>query len=221
MGKGKGKKFRNMVDEPTKLSWFRTHFNIPDDVTLVLAEEGAVGEGSPETAPFPIQSIVEGGIRFPINPLFRQFLHHCNLNPMQVSMNLIRVVNGVVELNRRLSLKLGIWEILQVYSVNRHPTGTYFLRPRGDEVFVEGITDSDKHAGHFFQVGGNFEYPPEITVRDHPLPRYFGHPGHRFSIVFAMLILIIIIFSVDLMLTFLSYFSFCSEGIYSISPRFG
>ena len=79
---------------------FRLDYNIPHDVTLSLAKVDAKRMGTRNTVAFPIAAIVEGGVRFPLDPLVRRFLHQVQLTPMQVSVNLFRVVCGVSALNR-------------------------------------------------------------------------------------------------------------------------
>ena len=61
---------------------FCRDYNIPDDVTISLARVDAKLMGTRNTTAFPIASIVEGGVRFPLNPLVRRFLHQVQLTPM-------------------------------------------------------------------------------------------------------------------------------------------
>lgn len=64
-------KFRNLVDTPAGMDEFRRRYNIPNDVTLTLAAVDADRSCISTTMPFSIASIVEGGVRFPLNPLLR------------------------------------------------------------------------------------------------------------------------------------------------------
>ena len=80
-------KFRFLVDTPTALTVFREEYSIPADVHLVLAEEETTPWGRTKQCPFTVLSIIEGGLRFPLNPLITKFLRRTGLAPTQVSTN--------------------------------------------------------------------------------------------------------------------------------------
>ncbi|GMP40265.1 hypothetical protein CsSME_00010781 [Camellia sinensis var. sinensis] len=111
---------------------FRRDYNILNDVTLSLAKVDAKRMGTRSIVAFPIASIVEGGVRFPLNPLVRMSV-----------------------LNKRLGLNLDIWDILGCYTLSHNKDhNTYYLRVRSiDCHLVTGLPDSDKHNDDFLQVG--------------------------------------------------------------------
>ena len=85
-------KFRSLVNTPEAMAMFRLDYNILNNVTLSLAKVNAKRMGMRNTIAFPIAAIVEGGVQFPLDPLVRRFLHQVQLTPMQVSVNIFRVV---------------------------------------------------------------------------------------------------------------------------------
>ena len=52
------------------------------------------------TAFFPLMSILEGGVRFPIDPFLLNSLRYYGLNPDQLPPNFYRVVSCVSRLNQ-------------------------------------------------------------------------------------------------------------------------
>uniref|UniRef100_A0A2N9FNG4 Uncharacterized protein n=1 Tax=Fagus sylvatica TaxID=28930 RepID=A0A2N9FNG4_FAGSY len=81
---------------------FRRHYGVPDDVHLAYRfwEDALTGE--PGDLILPLVAVIEGGVRFPIDPLLADFLDFFRISPSQISPNIFRIVNGVAELNRWL-----------------------------------------------------------------------------------------------------------------------
>lgn len=152
-------KYRYMVDTPAALDAFREEYGIPADIHLELAAEKTTPWGRAEQCPFTVLSIVEGGLRFPLNPLITEFLRRTGLAPTQVSTNTYRIINGVHELNNRLGTQLGLAEILRQYTMGHTGDGlAYYLKIRpGKEKIVTGTPDKDLHDDDFFWVSGNYE----------------------------------------------------------------
>lgn len=82
---------------------FRRDYNVPDDVYLSPTELDTTPWGKPGFVPFTLLSIVETGLRFPVQPLLCEFLRQTRLCPTQLSTNSYRIINGIAELNRRLA----------------------------------------------------------------------------------------------------------------------
>ena len=125
---------------------------------LELGEEETTPWGR-EECPFTVLSVVEGGLRFPLNPLITEFLCRTGLAPTQVSTNTYRIINGVHELNNRLGISLGLAEVLRQYTMGHTGDGlAYYLKIRpGREKIVTGTPDKDLHDDDFFWVSGNYE----------------------------------------------------------------
>ena len=71
-----------LLEVPVALATFRRKFNIPDDVEVAYCHESEIalhrGHG---TAFFPLMAILEGGVRFPVDPLLINTLSYYGLCP--------------------------------------------------------------------------------------------------------------------------------------------
>ena len=71
-----------LLDTPAALANFRSKFSIPSDVDVAYCHESDMelhrGQG---TAFFPLMSILEGGVRFPVDPLLINTLTYHGLCP--------------------------------------------------------------------------------------------------------------------------------------------
>ena len=69
-----------LLESSAALATFRSKFNIPDDVDVAYCHESDIalhrGLG---TAFFPLMSILEGGVRFPVDPLLTDTLRYYGL----------------------------------------------------------------------------------------------------------------------------------------------
>ena len=81
---------------------FREVFNIPRDVDVTYCHEGDIAlhrcSGS-NTVFFPLMVILEGGVRFLVDPLLLSTLRFYGLCPDQLPPNFYRVVSCVSGLN--------------------------------------------------------------------------------------------------------------------------
>ena len=138
---------------------FRRDCHIPDDVHLTLAELDTTPWGNRGFVPFTLLSIVETGLRFPIQPLLCEFLRQTNLCPTQLSTNSYRIINGIAELNRQAGLNLGLAELFHQYSIGSNEDGwVYYLRiRRWREKIIKNTPDKDINDDDFFWVSRNFE----------------------------------------------------------------
>ena len=72
--------FAFLLDTPASLATFRQKFEIPNDVEVAYCRESEIalhrGHG---TAFFPLMAILEGGVRFPVDPLLVNTLRYYGL----------------------------------------------------------------------------------------------------------------------------------------------
>uniref|UniRef100_A0A2N9EVC8 Uncharacterized protein n=1 Tax=Fagus sylvatica TaxID=28930 RepID=A0A2N9EVC8_FAGSY len=144
--KVKGGKLCRFVNTPEAMAVFRHVYEIPNDVGLRYVHWSDALNPATGDLLIPVVAIVEGGIRFPMNPLLADFLDYLRLSPSQVNPNVFRIVMGTVELNRRLGLELGIHDILRTYILHHNTkTEAYSLRPRDvDFTLVNGLPDTNR-----------------------------------------------------------------------------
>ena len=85
------------------LADFRAAFGIPGDVDITYCHEGDIAlhrRSNPNAVFFPLMSILEGGVRFPVDPLIIGTLRFYVLCIDQLHPNFYQVVSCVSRLNR-------------------------------------------------------------------------------------------------------------------------
>ena len=77
-----------LLESPDALATFRSTFSIPDDVDVAYCHESdiALHRGLGITF-FPLMSILEGGVRFPVDPFLTDTLRYYGLCPDQLLLN--------------------------------------------------------------------------------------------------------------------------------------
>ncbi|GMP56621.1 hypothetical protein CsSME_00021040 [Camellia sinensis var. sinensis] len=178
-------KYRFMVNSPGALADFHREYNIPDDVHLEIAKKGDTPWGELDKCPFTVVSIVEGGLRFPVQPLICEFLRKTRLCPTQVSNNAYKIINGVAELNRILGLNLGLAEIFHQYALSKNKGGfCWYLKVRKDRAkLIEGNLDKETNDDDFLWVSGNYE-DTEAPIPGWYIRKDFGSAGEYLGIKF-------------------------------------
>ena len=166
-------KLAKYVNTPQAMVVFRRHYGVPDDVhleykfwkdTLICELEDLI---------LPLVAIIEGSVRFPMDPFLAQFLDYFNLSSNQISPNIFRIVVGIVELNCRLGLDLTMHDIIATYSLRTTQHEAYSLRPRDIyNTLVNSLPDTNKDmTDDFLLVRGAWHYP------NHRCPTVDGRPG--------------------------------------------
>ena len=92
--------FSYLLNTNADVESFKTKFNIPRDVNISYCHEGDIDDQRlPHVVFFLLMSILEGGVRFPIDPILLRTLSFYGLSPNQCLPNFYRVVNCVGHLN--------------------------------------------------------------------------------------------------------------------------
>uniref|UniRef100_A0A2N9IQB2 Uncharacterized protein n=1 Tax=Fagus sylvatica TaxID=28930 RepID=A0A2N9IQB2_FAGSY len=154
-------KLARYVNTPEAMEKFRRHYGVPDDVYLEYRfwEDAITGE--PGDLIIPVVAVIEGGVRFPMDPLLADFLDYFRISPSQISPNIFRIVNGVAELNRRLGFNLTVHDIIATYFLRTTQHEAFSLRPRDiSNTLVNSLPDTNKEMmDDFLLVRGNWYFP--------------------------------------------------------------
>ena len=168
-------KHRALLSTPEKIADFRRTYEIPADVRFRLnGSEDLEEEGQDEfKIHIPLIFIVEGGLRLPLHPFFREVCSRCQLNPMQLCPNFVRVVMGTIALNRLLGFHLDWWDLHYLYSVVPTNDNNYYFKARDpNQKLITDLPNSSKgEADDYLIVTGNWE-PRDAEGR----PIGFGCP---------------------------------------------
>ena len=95
------------------LATFKAAYNVPEDVDIAYCHEGDIDI---QRLLFPLMAILEGGIRFLVDPLIIGTLRFYGLCPDQLPLNFYRVVSCVSRLNQLFGLHLDYHDINYMYS---------------------------------------------------------------------------------------------------------
>ena len=103
-------------------------------------------------------AILEGGIRFPVDPLVIGTLRFYGLYPDQLPHNFFRVVSCVNRLNQLFDLQLDHHDINFMYSLCSNIESDYYLKTRDNRVrLISCLPESNRNsAGEFVRVSGNW-----------------------------------------------------------------
>uniref|UniRef100_A0A2N9GEE4 Uncharacterized protein n=1 Tax=Fagus sylvatica TaxID=28930 RepID=A0A2N9GEE4_FAGSY len=168
-------KLARYVNTPEAMEKFRRHYGVPDDVYLEYRfwEDAITGE--PGDLIIPVVAVIEGGVRFPMDPLLADFLDYFRISPSQISPNIFRIVNGVAELNRRLGFNLTVHDIIATYFLRTTQHEAFSLRPRDvSNTLVNSLPDTNKEMmDDFLLVRGNWYFP------GHRCPTRDGKPEEQ------------------------------------------
>ena len=156
------------------LANFREAYGVPGDVDIVYYHEGdiALEKGfGPNVAFFPLMAILEGGVRFPVDPLIICTLRFYSLCPDQLPPNFYQVVSCVSKLNQIYGLQLNHHDINFMYSLCGNIKSNYYLKVRDVWIrLISCLLDSNINlAGEFVWVSGNWladELPCLLSLRD-------------------------------------------------------
>lgn len=166
--------------EPGEYWNFTQKYQIPEDVSVRLGPQShgdvRYQEGH---LTFPLMAIIEGGVRFPLDPFVRRFLRTLTLSSNQISVNTYRIICSISELRRRYDLPFGLEELFGAYKVSRsgNPPRWYLSsRTKFEELLIEGLPDSEEWASSYVVVSGNFMFGPD-EARDTPVQWQMGSPG--------------------------------------------
>uniref|UniRef100_A0A2N9ENV8 Uncharacterized protein n=1 Tax=Fagus sylvatica TaxID=28930 RepID=A0A2N9ENV8_FAGSY len=166
-------KLAKYLNTPEAIARFCHYYGVPDDVHLEYRYWKDTLTGEPGDLILPMVAIIEGGVRFPLNPLLTNFLDYFNLSPTQINPNIFRIIMGVVKLNCRLGLDLTVHDIIATYSLRTSGHEAYSLRLWDVEnTLVNSLPDTNKNmTDDFLLVRGAWHHPNQRcpTVEGKPV----------------------------------------------------
>lgn len=99
--------FSHLLQTEVALANFRARFVILPDIDIGYCQQENIAlEQRLQVVFFPLMSILEGGVRFPIDPLILRILRFYRLCPDQLPPNFYRVVSCANQLNHLYGLHL-------------------------------------------------------------------------------------------------------------------
>ena len=165
-----------LLSSEASLANFRVAYNVLRDVDIAYCHEGDIDIHKCTTYRlkhifFPLIDILEGGVRFLVDPLIIGTFRFYSLCPYQLPLNFYRVVSCVSRLNQIFGLQLNHHDINFMYSLCRNIRSDYYIKTRDMQVrLISCLPDSNRNlVGEFIQVSGNWfadELPCPFSSRD-------------------------------------------------------
>ena len=149
-----------LLSSEASLATFRAAYSVPEDVDITYYHEGDIDiqrRCVVNTIFFPLMAILEGGIRFPVDPLVIGTLRFYGLCPDQLPPNFYRVVSCISRLNQLFRLQLNHHEINFMYSLCENIDSDYYLKTQDNRVrLISCLPDLNRNsAAEFVHVSGN------------------------------------------------------------------
>ena len=140
-------------------------YDIPGDVEVAYCHEGDIAlQWHPHVVFFPLMAILEGGVRFLVDPLILSTLRFYGLCPDQLPPNFYRVMSCVSRLNQLYKLQLNHHDINFMYGLCGNIRSDYYLKVR--DVWVQLIScllDSNRNLVREYVWVSNNWHANELT----------------------------------------------------------
>uniref|UniRef100_A0A2N9G943 Uncharacterized protein n=1 Tax=Fagus sylvatica TaxID=28930 RepID=A0A2N9G943_FAGSY len=159
--KARASKLARLVNSEESMVRFRQLYHVPPSIHLAYCHTDNIPVINRDEILLPIMAVVEGGVRFPLHPLLINFLQTVNASPSQVSVNLFKIIMGIVALNRLLGVNLTTREILYVYQYmcpgEKSRTSCHLKARNVNRKLVNGLPDTNKgYDKDYLRVSGDW-----------------------------------------------------------------
>ena len=173
--RSRASKLARLVNSKASMTRFRELYRVPPSIRLAYCNLDDFPVINKDEILLLIMAVVEGGVRFPLHPLLVTFLQIVNATPSQVSVNLFRIIMGVVALNHLLGINLRVGEIHRVYQYmcpgEESRTLCHLKAKNVHQKLVNGLPDTNKgYDKDYLRVSG--DWFTESKCRSD-----FGYPG--------------------------------------------
>ena len=166
--------YSHLLSSEASLASFRAAYNVPRDVDIAYCHEGDINlrrRIGVNTVFFPLMVILEGGVKFPVDPLIIGTFRFYGLCLDELPPNFYQVVSYVSRLNHIFGLQLNHHDVNFMYSLCGNIRSDYYLKIRDMRVrLISCPPDSNKNsAGEFFWGSNNWfadELPYSFLPRD-------------------------------------------------------
>ena len=140
--------FSHCLNTEATLANFRAVYDIFGDVKVTYCHEGDIAlQWRFQVVFFPLMAILEGGVRFLVDPLILRTLRFYGLCPDQLHPNFYRVVSCVSRLNYLYRLPLDHHDINFMYTLCSNIRITYYLKVRDVRVrLISCLPDSNRNS---------------------------------------------------------------------------
>ena len=123
--------FAHLLTTEASLDTFRQMYNVLDDVDVAYYHENEIAlHRRVNIAFFPLMAILEGGVRFPMDPLLLNTFRYYGLCLDQLPPNFYQVVSYVSRLNEIFGLQLDHHDINHMYSLCGNKRTNYYIKVR-------------------------------------------------------------------------------------------
>ena len=133
---------------------FIADYRIPSNIGLRYCKEGEwhfMKEGGKVV--IPMIAFIEGGMRFPMGSVMRDYLRHFLLAPTQCAVNLFRILSCVDALNEKMGLRLTHHDVNWCYNLQHLSGKSYYMKARDDKVrLIQCLPESSKGLNKDFLI---------------------------------------------------------------------
>ena len=155
---------------------FRVRYNIHRDIEISYYHEGDIEDQRlPHVMFFPLMSILEGKVRFPVDPLLLRTHNFYSCSQYQCSPNFYSVVSYVGRLNRLYGLSLTHNDINFLYAIRGSLKLGYYLQTQNTMVrLISYLLDSNRNsAREYVRVSGNWLNGELTSTSSRQISQYF------------------------------------------------
>ena len=140
--------FAYLLNAGAPLATFRQNYSIPNDVEMAYCHESEIAlHKGEDTDFFTLMSILEGGVRFPIDPLLLNTHRYYGLSLDQLPPNFYRIVSCVSRLNQTFGLQLDYHDINHMYNLCGKKKSNYYLKTRDTRVrLISCLPNSNRNS---------------------------------------------------------------------------